>query len=206
MRGAKAGGRTVVVATRNLGKIIELKELLADVPDLVLESMPATAPEVVEDKDTFRENAEKKAREIATALGMPALADDSGLEVDALGGAPGVFSARYAGPGASDASNNEKLLQALEDVPDAKRTARFRCVVAFADPSGTILFGDGTCEGTILRAPRGSGGFGYDPLFYSTELGATFAELGIGPKNHLSHRARAIAALKPELLAYFLRA
>ena len=135
---------------------------------------------------------------------MPALADDSGLEVDALNGAPGVYSARYAGEPHSDAANNAKLLAALQGV--GNRTARFRAVLALADVAGPlgaeIITADGACEGTILTAPRGTGGFGYDPLFFAPELGMTFAEAGVGSKSELSHRARAMRAIKPQLLAY----
>jgi XTP/dITP diphosphohydrolase len=163
-------------------------------------------PDVVEDANTFAGNATKKAREVSAVTKLPALADDSGLEVDALDGAPGVISARYAGEGHDDKANNAKLLSALAGVPADKRTARFRAVLALADATGPLgdrtITADGTCEGTILTAVRGTGGFGYDPLFFSPELGMTFAEAGIGPKSELSHRARAMRAMKPQLLAY----
>jgi XTP/dITP diphosphohydrolase len=167
-------------------------------------------PDVIEDADTFAGNAAKKAREVSAATGLPALADDSGLEVDALGGAPGVYSARYAGAGHDDAANNAKLLAALAGVPSARRTARFRAVLALADVGGAlgseVITADGACEGVILEAPRGTGGFGYDPLFFAPELGMTFAEAGVGRygKRDLSHRARAMQAIKPRLLAYLL--
>jgi XTP/dITP diphosphohydrolase len=161
-------------------------------------------PDVIEDADTFAGNASKKAREVSAATGLPALADDSGLEVDALDGAPGVYSARYAGEPHSDSANNTKLLAALAGI--AKRTARFRAVLALADVKGAlgteVITADGTCEGTILTAPRGTGGFGYDPLFFAPELGMTFAEAGLGSKSELSHRARAMRAIKPRLVAY----
>jgi XTP/dITP diphosphohydrolase len=167
-------------------------------------------PEVDEDADTFAGNAAKKAREVSAATGLPALADDSGLEVDALGGAPGVWSARYAGPGASDAANNAKLLAALRGVPPEGRTARFRAVLALADTAGplgdAVITADGACEGVVLEAPRGTGGFGYDPLFLVPALGQTFAELGVGTKGEMSHRARAMQAIRAELLAYLARA
>ncbi len=204
--------RPLVFATRNHGKLVELRELLAGAPVEVLSIADAIArlgrdlPEVVEDADSFVGNAAKKAREIAAATGWPALADDSGLEVDALGGAPGVYSARYAGGHGDDAGNNRKLLAELAAVPAAARTARFHSALAVADPAGPLgdelLIADGRCEGVILEAPRGTGGFGYDPLFYCPELGATFAEAGLGPKGNVSHRARAMAALAPRLLAY----
>ena len=140
---------------------------------------------------------------------LPALADDSGLEVDALGGAPGVLSARYSGPDATAEDNNAKLVAALRDVPDGERGAAFRACLALADVAGPlgaeVLTAEGRCEGEILRRPRGRGGFGYDPLFYAPELDATFAELGVGAKNDLSHRARAMAALAPRLVEYFRR-
>jgi len=196
--------RPLVFATRNKGKLVELRELLAGIQVLAIDEIGVAVPEVVEDADTFVGNAAKKAREVSAATGLPALADDSGLEVDALGGAPGVYSARYAGEPHSDSANNAKLLAALEGV--TKRSARFRAVLALADvagPLGTeILTADGTCEGTILTAPRGTGGFGYDPLFFAPELGMTFAEAGVGSKSELSHRARAMRAIKPRLLSY----
>jgi len=196
--------RPLVFATRNKGKLVELRELLAGIQVLAIDEVGKDIPEVVEDADTFAGNAAKKAREVSAATGLPALADDSGLEVDALGGAPGVYSARYAGEPHSDSANNAKLLEALTGV--ANRTARFRAVLALADVSGPlgpeIITADGTCEGTILTAPRGTGGFGYDPLFFAPELGMTFAEAGVGPKSDLSHRARAMRAIKPRLLSY----
>jgi XTP/dITP diphosphohydrolase len=204
--------RPLVFATRNRGKLVELVELLRDAPVDVLSIDDAAArlgrdiPEVIEDADTFQGNAAKKAREVALATGWPALADDSGLEVDALGGAPGVYSARYAGAQGDDAANNARLLRELAGVPPERRTARFHSALVLADPAGPLgdelLSADGTCEGVILDAPRGTGGFGYDPLFYSPELGRTFAEAGVGPKGHVSHRARAMAALAPRLIEY----
>jgi XTP/dITP diphosphohydrolase len=202
--------RPLVLATRNPGKLVELRQLLPGVTVLDVDEVAArlgrVIPEVDEDADTFVGNATKKAREVSAATGLPALADDSGLEVDALGGAPGVWSARYAGPGAGDAANNTKLLAALDGVPPARRTARFRSVLALADVAGplgdAVITADGACEGTVLDAPRGTGGFGYDPLFFCPELGQTFAEVGVGTKSELSHRARAMQAIKPRLLAY----
>jgi XTP/dITP diphosphohydrolase len=196
--------RPLVFATRNKGKLVELRELLAGIEVISIDEVGKDVPEVIEDADTFVGNAAKKAREVSAATGFPALADDSGLEVDALGGAPGVFSARYAGEPHSDSANNAKLLAALVGVAD--RRARFRAVLALADGAGPlgaeIITADGTCEGTILTAPRGTGGFGYDPLFFAPELGMTFAEAGVGSKSELSHRARAMRAIKPRLLAY----
>lgn len=199
--------RPLVFATRNRGKLVELRALLPGIEVRSLDDVHV--PEVIEDADTFAGNAAKKAREVSAATGLPALADDSGLEVDALGGAPGVYSARYAGEPHSDEKNNAKLLAALAGVPAEQRTARFRSVLALADvtgPLGTeVVTESGTCEGVILEAPRGTGGFGYDPLFYAPELGMTFAEAGVGPKNDLSHRARAMRAIKPRLLEYLRR-
>lgn len=202
--------RPLVFATRNKGKLVELRQLLSGVAVLSVDEAAArigrAIPDVDEDADTFAGNAAKKAREVSLATSLPALADDSGLEVDALGGAPGVYSARYAGLGAGDAANNAKLLAALTGVPPEKRTARFRAVLALADVTGPldgrVITADGVCEGIILDAPRGTGGFGYDPLFLFPELGQTFAELGVGTKGDLSHRARAMRAIRPELLAY----
>jgi XTP/dITP diphosphohydrolase len=201
--------RPLVFATRNRGKIIELRQLLPGIDvvgvDDAITRLGRDIPDVDEDADTFVGNATKKAREVSAATGCPALADDSGLEVDALGGAPGVWSARYARHG-DDAANNAKLLDALRDVPPDRRTARFRSVLALADVAGrlgdTVITADGACEGLVLDAPRGTGGFGYDPLFFFPALGQTFAELGVGTKGELSHRARAMQSIKPRLLAY----
>lgn len=196
----------LVFATRNPGKLVELHELLAGLPLAILSARELALPEVEEDGETFAANAGKKALEVSRATGLPALADDSGLEVDALGGAPGVVSARYAGPEQDDRKNNDRLLRELAGVPPERRTARFRSVIALADAAGRlggeVLTAEGTCEGLILEAPRGSGGFGYDPLFYAPELGCTFAEAGVGPKNDLSHRARAMRAMRPRLVEY----
>ena len=206
--------RPLVFATRNKGKLVELRQLLPGVDvlsvDEAAQRLGIEIPEVVEDADTFSGNAIKKAREVSAITKLPALADDSGLEVDALGGAPGVYSARYAGEGAGDAANNTKLLAALANVPPDKRTARFRAVLALADVLGPLgtenITADGVCEGTLLEAPRGTGGFGYDPLFLFPELGQTFAELGVGTKGDLSHRAKAMRAIKPRLLSYLQQA
>lgn len=204
--------RPLVFATRNKGKLVELRQLLPDVDvidvDEAARRIGREIPDVVEDADTFAGNATKKAREVSDATRLPALADDSGLEVDALGGAPGVWSARYAGVSghAGDAANNAKLLAALANVAPAQRTARFRASLALADVHGPLgaetITADGVCEGIILAAPRGTGGFGYDPLFLFPELGQTFAELGVGTKGDLSHRARAMRAIKPRLVEY----
>jgi XTP/dITP diphosphohydrolase len=192
---------TIVVATRNRGKLREIVPLLAEL-GLELHTIDELAPgaELREDGLTFEDNALAKARQAAHATGIPAIADDSGLEVDALGGAPGVHSARYAGAGASDGENNAKLLAALAALPAASRTGRFRCVAAFVDPArGLEIVRDGSCAGQILDVPRGEGGFGYDPLFLVPALGRTMAELSLEEKNRLSHRAAAFHALAAAL-------
>ena len=191
----------VVVATRNRGKLREIVPLLAGLK-LELCTIDELAPdaELREDGVTFVENALAKARQEARATGLPAIADDSGLEVDALDGAPGVYSARYAGPGADDDSNNAKLLEALEAVPPARRTGRFRCVAVFVDPArGLEIVREGACEGVVLEAKRGEDGFGYDPLFFVSTVGRTMAELPLEEKNRLSHRAAAFRALADAL-------
>lgn len=211
---APPGARPLVFATRNRGKLVELRQLLPGVDVLSIDEATArtgtTIPEVDEDADTFEGNAIKKAREVSRATGLPALADDSGLEVDALGGAPGVYSARYAGEGAGDAANNAKLLAALADVPAALRTARFRAVLALADVAGPLgaetITAAGVCEGVLLGELRGTGGFGYDPLFLIPELDQTFAELGVGTKGERSHRAHAMRTIRAQLLAYLQQA
>lgn len=195
--------KRVVVASRNRHKIVEIGALLEGL-DWSLVSIDELAPQaaLIEDEPTFEGNALAKARQAAAATGLPALADDSGLEVDALGGAPGVRSARYAGEPCDDARNNAKLLVELRGVPEARRTARYRCVAAYVDPSsGVQLWRAGACEGRILEAPRGTGGFGYDPLFFIERLGRTMAEIELGEKNSLSHRAAAFRALAEALLA-----
>lgn len=191
----------LVLATRNRGKVRELGELVSPFGYEVvsLDHYPGV-PEIIEDGTTFKENAVKKATTVARLTGQLALADDSGLEVDYLGGAPGVYSARFAGEGHDDRANNEKLLRLLEGVPPEKRTARFRCVVAVATPQGQVFTAEGSCEGIIAGEPRGEGGFGYDPLFYLPGYGKTFAQLDPAEKNRISHRARALA-LAREILA-----
>jgi XTP/dITP diphosphohydrolase len=192
----------ILIATMNTGKLREYERLLAEVPGLELETM-AALPEpidVVEDRDTFRGNALKKAMEIATVAGMPCLADDSGLEVDALRGRPGVYSARYAGEGSTDAENNAKLLDELSGIADDERTARFQCAIVIVDQSGRELaIAEGACEGRIGSEPRGSHGFGYDPLFVPEGYTQTMGELGPETKNEISHRAKAAAKLVPIL-------
>jgi XTP/dITP diphosphohydrolase len=193
----------LIVATGNPGKLREFRRLLADLPFELLgyADFDMTAPE--ETGASFLENALMKARHAARAAAAAAIADDSGLEVDALGGMPGIHSARYAGAGAGDAANNAKLLAALAAVPPAARGARYRCVLAFvagaADPAP--LTTEGVWEGRILDAPRGAGGFGYDPLFLLPDLGLTAAELDAGVKNQLSHRGAALRELRARLAA-----
>lgn len=195
----------LVVATHNRGKLDELRALLGPLGVQVLSVADVTKREivVVEDGDTFEANAKKKAVTVAGTTMMLTIADDSGLEVDALGGAPGVRSARFAGERATDAENNAALLTALGEVDDMQRTARFRCELALFDPWGKEpLLTEGTCEGRIAREGRGAGGFGYDPLFLVTELGdRAMAELSDDEKNQVSHRGRAAKALRPHLEA-----
>jgi XTP/dITP diphosphohydrolase len=195
----------LLLATHNRGKLTELRALLGGLPiELVpLASALPGKPQAVEDGHTFLENARAKASAAAAATMMVTLAEDAGLEVDALGGRPGVRSARYAGEGATDAENNAALLKALDEIDDDQRTARFRCVMVLVDPWGEgdarEFVAEGRCEGSIARAPRGGGGFGYDPLFVVASSGRTMAELDDDEKNRVSHRARAMEALLPVL-------
>jgi XTP/dITP diphosphohydrolase len=193
----------VVVATRNRHKVREIAVLLDEAGlDLDAVTIDAIAPhaELREDEDTFEGNALAKARQASAACGLPAIADDSGIEADALGGAPGVRSARWAGEPCDDARNNDKMLHEMSEVPAEKRTARYRCAAAFVDVSRNAeVVRSGACEGTLLTAPRGTGGFGYDPLFFIPSLGKTMAEIDLDQKNHLSHRAAAFRALAQAL-------
>lgn len=191
--------KQILLATRNPGKVKEFAPYFTRI-GWQLQGLPSDAPTVEEDGTTFAENAQKKADTIVRLYGMPTLADDSGLEVDALGGRPGVYSARYAGEEASDEMNNEKLLRELADVPAEHRTARFVCVLALAIPGRKTLLFRGECEGRILRDPRGDGGFGYDPLFYLPHLGKSMAELTLDEKNQISHRAKAMKKLTETLV------
>lgn len=185
--------KELVVATRNLGKLKELQALLegvvgtvrcaADIPDF---------PETIEDGLTFQENALKKAREAMLFSGLPALADDSGLVVDALNGRPGVYSARFAGEGAGDAANNRRLLEELDGIPAARRQSAFVCVLAFVTPEGCEQVFSGRVGGSILTSERGDGGFGYDPLFLVDGFDRTMAELTLQEKNVISHRGQAL--------------
>jgi XTP/dITP diphosphohydrolase len=191
--------RRLLIATGNAGKVREIKAILGGFYDeLVSLKDIGLNLHVVEDGDTFEANAVKKAYEAARAAGCDALADDSGLCVEALGGAPGVYSARYAGEDATDEANNDKLLIALEGIEN--RRAKFVSVVALVS-GDTVTTACGEVGGVIAHAPSGSGGFGYDPLFFVPELGQTFAEIPAEVKNSLSHRARALAALRDKLSA-----
>jgi XTP/dITP diphosphohydrolase len=189
----------IVLATANPGKIRELRSLLP--PNVEVVSAPALGIRLPpETGETFVENALLKARVAAQESGLTALADDSGLEVDALGGRPGVHSARYAGEHAVDAQNIARLLRELRDVPLSQRTARFRAVVAIVAPDGREAFVEGTVEGCIAEKPRGRGGFGYDPVFIPCGYDRTFAEMTLEEKNRLSHRAQALQRAVPILL------
>ncbi|RTZ75928.1 MAG: non-canonical purine NTP pyrophosphatase [Gammaproteobacteria bacterium] len=191
----------IVLASNNKGKVREIGQLLAGREIEILPQSEFNIPEVEETGLTFVENAILKARNAAAHSGLPAIADDSGLEVDALRGQPGIYSARFAGPGASDADNNARLLQELANVPDERRTARFQCLMVYMrhekDPTPIIC--QGTWEGRILREPQGENGFGYDPLFFVPEKGCSAAELPAEVKNVLSHRCQALRCLVEKL-------
>ncbi|HEX4355438.1 MAG TPA: XTP/dITP diphosphatase [Polyangiales bacterium] len=201
----------LVLATKNPGKVREFRALFWDVPRLRVRALDELGkmPDVIEDGKTFDENAIKKAREIAAVTGTLVLADDSGLEVDALTGRPGVHSARFAGRHGDDAANNDKLLAEMSRVADGERTARYRVVLALADPKGPlgeeVHTEEGTCQGIILRARRGSEGFGYDPLFRPDGYELSFAELAPDDKNRISHRAVAAAKMRAFLAEYLER-
>jgi len=190
----------LLVATGNRGKFREIEELLRDTVTKLysLEDFPGI-PQVEEDGATFTENAVKKGQSAAHATGKPVIADDSGLEVDLLGGRPGVYSARFAGEDADDSENNSRLLVELANLPGDQRTAAFRCVIALCFPDGSCRTFTGALKGVILNEPRGTGGFGYDPLFLVPEYGLTLAELPMEVKNTISHRGKALARLKEYL-------
>ena len=196
-------GETIVLASNNAGKVREIERLLAESRIHIRPQGEYGVPEAEETGLTFVENAILKARNAARHSGLPAIADDSGLEVDALRGAPGIYSARYAGPGATDEANLRKLLADLAEVPEAERTARFQCVLVYLrhaeDP--TPLICQGTWEGRILFEPRGSNGFGYDPIFLVPSLDHSSAELDPDTKNRLSHRGQALRRLQEQLSA-----
>jgi XTP/dITP diphosphohydrolase len=189
--------KIIVLATRNKGKTAEIQNLLEPFP-VAIKNLDdfGPIPEVVEDGNTFEENAYKKASFTARVLGYPALSDDSGLVVAALDGAPGVHSARYAGPDATDAQRNRKLLAAMRH--QSNRQATFACVISLAVPSGPALTYEGRCEGLISTAPAGGNGFGYDPVFYYPPLDKTFAQLSIAEKGRVSHRGKALRELQEE--------
>lgn len=187
----------LAIASKNLHKLRELGRICADWPVewVTVETHDGPWPDVDEPHDAYRENALEKAREVAEALGLPAVADDSGIEVDALEGAPGPRSARYAGPEATDAENLAKLIGAIVMVEPSRRTARYRCVAAIAWPDGRELAAEGVCEGSLVTVPKGGGGFGYDPVFLPESFSRTMAELADEEKDAISHRGRAFRAL-----------
>jgi XTP/dITP diphosphohydrolase len=193
----------LVLATHNIHKAEELQAMLigSGIDVLTLENFPAIG-DIVEDSDTLEGNAVKKAREVFQATSLPSLADDTGLEVEFLRGAPGVLSARFAGPHATYADNVKKMLNALDGVPQSQRGARFRSVLAFVTQDGERIV-EGICPGMIIGVRRGTGGFGYDPIFLPTGYDQTFAEMDLGLKNTLSHRGRAFQQIKRVLLEYF---
>jgi XTP/dITP diphosphohydrolase len=194
--------RTIIVASGNRGKVREIGQILADlqVSLVALGDRFSPAPSIPETGDTFEANARQKASWVYERTREWVLADDSGLEVDALGGAPGVRSARYAGEGAGDRANLEKLLAALKGVPAECRTARFRCAMALVDATGGVHIASGVCNGRIIGAPQGVGGFGYDPVFVPDGFHRTFAQLDEGVKNAISHRGKALLNLRKELV------
>lgn len=187
----------LIIASRNTGKTAEIRELLSGFP-ITIKNLDdfGPIPEVEEDGETFDENAYKKASFTARVLGYPALADDSGLVVEALNGAPGVFSARYAGPDATNEDRFRKLLQEMEGV--SNRKAAFECVISIAVPTGPALTYEGRCEGIIAKSPEGTNGFGYDPIFFYPPLKKTFAELTREEKGRVSHRGKALEAFRNE--------
>lgn len=194
--------KELVVATRNRGKLKEIQALLAGVVDVVRCAADyPDFPDTIEDGESFQANALKKAREAMLHTGLPALADDSGLVVDVLEGRPGVYSARFAGEGAGDAANNRRLLEELAAVPPEQRQAAFVCQLAFVTPQGEEQFFDGKIGGQILTAPRGEGGFGYDPLFLVNGFERTMAELGLSEKNAISHRGQALQQFRAFLVS-----
>jgi XTP/dITP diphosphohydrolase len=188
----------IVLATTNRGKTKEFRELLKDFPIEIKDLGDfGPIPEIIEDGETFDDNAYKKASFTAKVLGFPAMADDSGLCVEALDGAPGVYSARYAGEAATDAQNVAKLLDALKD--EENRKAAFECVISIAVPTGAALTYESRCEGVLTREPVGENGFGYDPLFFFPELNKTFAQLSIAEKGDISHRGKALKEVSNEM-------
>lgn len=191
----------IVLASGNTGKVREINALLQSHGIEVVSQNEFNVPEAVEDGLTFVENAIKKARNACKHTGLPAIADDSGIEVDALHKAPGIYSARYAGEDADDAKNNRKLLEALSDVPEADRTARYQCVMVYmqSEDDPTPIITQGSLEGRILTSPQGDGGFGYDPLFWLEQKNCSAAQLSLQEKNRISHRGKALQALVKKL-------
>lgn len=196
-------GERIVLASNNAGKVREINQLLASEQITVVAQKEFNIPDAIEDGLSFVENAIKKARHASSLSGLPAIADDSGIEVDALNGAPGIYSARFAGPGASDEENLQKLLSRMEEIPEAKRTARFQCLMVYMrhseDPTPIIC--QGSWEGRILFQPQGDNGFGYDPIFYVPTHDCSSAQLAPETKNSLSHRGQALKALMQSLSA-----
>ncbi|MHB8104116.1 MAG: XTP/dITP diphosphatase [Dehalococcoidales bacterium] len=195
--------KNLLLATNNKGKLREYRRLLHGVPFAIVTPFDCSITiEVDETGTTFEENAIQKATTMATASNLLTLADDSGLEVDALGGAPGALSHRFAGENATDADRIAFLLAKLKSAPDKNRAAQFRCVIAIAEPTGRVELCSGSCRGLIIDKPRGQNGFGYDPIFYLPELDKTMAELTLGEKNLISHRARAAEKAKALLMEW----
>jgi XTP/dITP diphosphohydrolase len=195
--------KQLVLATHNKHKVEELQAMLVgtSIKVLTLDSFPHVG-DIVEDEETLEGNALKKAREVFRATSLPSLADDTGLEVHFLYDSPGVYSSRFSGPNATYAENVKKLLSALQSVPSRRRGARFRSVLAFVAP-GTEEVAEGICPGVITEEPRGTDGFGYDPVFLPSGFNQTFAEMSLDLKNSISHRGRALQKMRPLLLEYF---
>ena len=199
--------KTILVATQNEKKKAEIKEILKGVPGILLrgiEDFPFL-PEMEETGNTFQENAIKKATTLAKACNTWAMADDSGLEIDALNGRPGIFSCRYAGPNATDEMNIQKVLSELKGVSKERRTARFICSIALASPDELFFAVEGRCEGFITEEPKGKNGFGYDPIFYIPDYDKTFAELNSSIKSRISHRAKALEQFKERIMPLIRR-
>jgi XTP/dITP diphosphohydrolase len=197
----------IVIATANKNKIYEIRHKFSGIRGLDLIPLGdfKDPPIVIEDGDTFHENARKKAWAIASFTGLTSMADDSGLEINAMGGRPGVRSARFGGEGTSDTDRNKMILEEMRSVPGDKRGARFMCVIAIALPGGECHFAVGTCEGMIADSMKGEHGFGYDPIFYLPKIGKTMAELNLEEKNKISHRAIALDGARELLLSLILK-
>ncbi|KGP90900.1 nucleoside-triphosphate diphosphatase [Pontibacillus chungwhensis BH030062] len=195
--------KKIIVATHNEGKVREFRQLFSkyNIETLSLDDLDRNLPEVEETGETFEENAELKARTISSILNVPVIADDSGLEVDALNGSPGVYSARYAGEPKDDQKNLDKVL--LELKGENNRTARFVCVLALSIPGQSVVFERGTCEGHLLEEPQGGSGFGYDPIFVPDGYTATMAEIGADEKNKISHRSQALSKMEDKIHQLF---